>query len=52
MGQPGHDKLASLSTKGRNTVIPGVTHSMIDEMPKPVIDAVLGVIKNVRSVPP
>ena len=44
----GHDKLASLSTKGRNTVIPGATHSMINEMPKPVIDAVLGLIEKVR----
>jgi pimeloyl-ACP methyl ester carboxylesterase len=44
----GHDKLAALSTKGRNIVIPGATHSMINEMPKPVIDAVLDVVGTMR----
>jgi len=44
----GHDKLASLSTQGRNIVVPGSNHSMVIEMPRPVVAAVVGAVQKLR----
>jgi len=44
----GHDKLVSLSTEGHDIVVPGSTHSMLNEMPRPVIAAVVGMVEKVR----
>ena len=48
----GHDKLASLSTDGQNIVVPGSTHSMLSEMPRPVIAAVVAMIEKDRNSRP
>lgn len=44
----GHDKLASLSRQGRNVVVPKSTHSMVTELPKPVIGAVTEIVQKIR----
>jgi pimeloyl-ACP methyl ester carboxylesterase len=44
----GHDRLALLSKKGSNVIVPNSTHSMINEKPKPVIDAVLKMVALLR----
>lgn len=44
----GHDRLARLSKKGSNEIVPNSSHSMINEKPKPVIDAVLKAVALLR----
>jgi pimeloyl-ACP methyl ester carboxylesterase len=45
----GHDRLAALSTRGSNTVVPGSGHYIQIDQPKAVIDAVLKVVAEVRK---
>jgi pimeloyl-ACP methyl ester carboxylesterase len=45
----GHDRLARLSKRGSNMIVPNSSHSMINEKPKPVIDAVLKVVALLRQ---
>jgi len=45
----GHDRLAGLSSRGRNTVVPGTGHYIQVEQPDAVIDAVRDVVTAVRA---
>ena len=47
----GHDRLAALSTRGSNTVVPGSQHYIQLDQPKAVIDAVGRAVAAVRGVP-
>jgi hypothetical protein len=44
----GHDRLARLSSRGSNTVVPESGHYIMIDQPKAVIDAVLKVVAEVR----
>ncbi len=44
----GHDRLAALSRRGSNAVVPGSTHYIQIDQPSAVIDAVLKVVAEVR----
>jgi len=45
----GHDRLAALSTRGSNTVVPGSGHYIQMDRPKAVLKAILKVVEEVRS---
>ena len=45
----GHDKLASLSTRGSNTVVPDAGHNIQHDQPQAVIDAVLKTVALLRG---
>ena len=45
----GHDRLAALSRRGSNSVVPESTHYIQIDQPKAVIEAVLRVVAKVRS---
>jgi hypothetical protein len=45
----GHDRLAALSRRGSNQVVPESTHYIQIDQPKAVIAAVLKVVAEVRS---
>jgi pimeloyl-ACP methyl ester carboxylesterase len=44
----GHDKLAALSTRGSNTVVPGTGHYIQYDQPQAVIDAVTRAVTEIR----
>ncbi|MBV9548174.1 MAG: alpha/beta fold hydrolase [Alphaproteobacteria bacterium] len=44
----GHNRLAALSTRGSNTIVPGSSHYIQMDRPKAVIDAVLRVVADLR----
>jgi hypothetical protein len=44
----GHDRLAALSTRGDNTIVPGARHFIQTDRPQAVIDAVRRVVAVVR----
>jgi hypothetical protein len=46
----GHDRLAALSSRGSNTVVPASTHYIQIGQPQAVINAVLKVVAQVRSM--
>ena len=45
----GHDKLAALSTRGSNTVVPNSTHYIQYDQPQAVIDAVKRAVTEIRG---
>ena len=45
----GHDRLAALSTRGSNTVVPGSGHYIQLDQPQAVIDAIQQAIAQLRS---
>jgi len=45
----GHNRLAALSTRGSNTVVPYASHYIQIDQPKAVIEAVLKVVAEMRS---
>ena len=45
----GHDRIAALSTRGVNTVVPGARHYIQIDRPEAVVDAVRGVVEATRS---
>jgi len=45
----GHDKLAALSTRGSNTVVPDSAHTIQHDQPQAVIDAVKKALAEVRA---
>jgi hypothetical protein len=47
--RPGHDRIAALSTRGVNTVVPGARHYIQIDRPEAVVDAVRGVVEATRS---
>ncbi len=44
-----HDEVARLSTQGINRLVPDSSHYIQDDQPRTVIDAVLGVVSQVRA---
>jgi hypothetical protein len=46
----GHDRLARLSSRGSNTVVPESGHYIMIDQPKVVIDAVLKAVAEVRHL--
>jgi len=47
----GHDRLATLSSRGSNMVVRGSSHYIQIDQPKAVIEAVLKVVAEVRRNP-
>jgi len=45
----GHDRIAALSSRGDNTIVPGALHYVQIDRPQAVIDAVRRVVSEVRS---
>jgi hypothetical protein len=45
----GHDRLAALSSRGSNTVVPGSGHYIQFDQPQAVIDAVMRGIAQIRG---
>jgi pimeloyl-ACP methyl ester carboxylesterase len=45
----GHDRIAALSPRGVNTVVPGARHYIQMDRPEAVVDAVRGVVEATRS---
>ncbi|MBW8735418.1 MAG: alpha/beta hydrolase, partial [Asticcacaulis sp.] len=45
----GHDKLAAISTRGSNTVVPGTAHYIQYDQPQAVIDAVTRAVAEIRG---
>ena len=45
----GHDRLAALSTRGSNTVVPGTGHYIQYDQPQAVIDAVTRAVTEIRG---
>jgi len=45
----GHDKLAALSTRGSNTVVPDSGHTIQHDQPLAVIDAVKKALAEIRA---
>ena len=45
----GHDRLATLSSRGSNTVVPNISHYIQIDQPKAVIDAALKAVSQVRQ---
>ena len=45
----GHDRIAALSTRGVNTVVPGARHYIQIDRPEAVVEAVRGVVEAARS---
>ncbi len=45
----GHDRLATLSTRGSNTVVPNASHGIQHDQPQAVIDAVLKAVAMLRA---
>jgi len=45
----GHDRLATLSTRGSNTVVPDSAHNIQHDQPQAVIDAVLKTVADLRG---
>jgi pimeloyl-ACP methyl ester carboxylesterase len=45
----GHDRIAALSSRGANTIVPGALHYVQIDRPQAVIDAIRRVVSDVRS---